>query len=83
MRFKLFKTKQTGTKYRFNDYPFNSMNWTQSNAIEAIFNVGNPKNGDVIEFHSKKFGKQNFIITHLEFKNPMYFLIVRQIVNEY
>lgn len=36
------------TEYKFNDYPFNAMSFIRDNLIEACFNIGNPKKGDII-----------------------------------
>lgn len=79
MVFEVFKPKITGKKYRFNDFPFNTMNWLNGNSIEAIFNIGNPKKGDVIEYRSKKFGLQEFVISHIESQGSQYLLIVNHL----
>ena len=68
------KVKPTGKVYKFNDYPFNMMSWKAANYIEAQFNVGNPKEGDVIQTE-----KHKYIITHVETTGPIDWLYVNPI----
>lgn len=63
-------------EYKFNDYPFNMMNWVNGNTIEAVFHVGNPKKGDIIIYNSKKLGLLKYVITSYEYKHDLYFLLV-------
>lgn len=72
------KPKNGCKEYKFNDFPFNTMTWISGNAIEATFNVGNPKQGDVIVYKSK-LGTHRFEITAYEYNHDLYHLLVRDI----
>lgn len=60
--------------YKFNDYPFNAMNFFSPSMIEAHFNVGNPKKKDIIVKRDKQYK-----IVDLDYFNGIYTLYVKEI----
>lgn len=59
--------------YVFNDWPFNAMSWLKANeTIEAYFNTGNPRPGDVIEYGAQNFRvkkvdtQRDYTVLHVE-----------------
>lgn len=61
-------------RYKFNDFPFNMMSWVNKNEIEAVFHVGNPKQGDTVIY-----GTREFKIVSYAYKHDLYFLQVKKI----